>query len=94
MWEAVSNSIIKKGRAGSSPAFCFLRIQMTEVKIKSGIFFGWWTVVVTGTFSGLVLGFYMYGISALFKPIALELDLSRAAASGVTGIGIMLVDFH
>ena len=63
---------------------------MTEVKIKSGIFFGWWTVLVTGTFSGLVLGFYMYGISALFKPIAVDLGLSRAAASGATGIGFML----
>ena len=63
---------------------------MTEAKIKSGIFFGWWTVFVTGIFSGLVLGFYMYGISALFKPIALELGLSRAAASGATGIGFML----
>ena len=63
---------------------------MTETKIKSGIFFGWWTVLVTGIFSGLVLGFYMYGISALFKPIALELGLSRAAASGATGIGFML----
>ena len=63
---------------------------MTIDKNKSGIFFGWWTVVVTGIVSGLGLGFYMYGISALFKPISLELGLSRAATSGATGIGFMI----
>ena len=63
---------------------------MTVSKNKSGIFFGWWTAVATGVVSGLGLGFYMYGISALFKPISLELGLSRAATSGATGIGFMI----
>jgi cyanate permease len=79
-----------KGRAGSSPAFCFVWVQMTLEKNKSGIFFGWRTVITTGIVSGLGLGIYMYGISALFKPIAAELGLSRAAASGATGIGFMI----
>ena len=57
---------------------------------QSGIFFGWWTVLVTGIVSGLGLGFYMYGISALFKPIASDLGLSRAITSGGSGIGAMV----
>jgi len=43
--------------------------------------------VVTGIISGLGHGFYSYGISALFKPIASELGLSRAATSFATGVG-------
>ncbi len=43
--------------------------------------------LVTGVFSGLGHGFYTYGISALFKPIASDLSLSRAATSWATGIG-------
>ena len=58
-------------------------------KEQARIFFGWWTVLVTGFVSGLVLGFYTYGISALFKPIASELGLSRAVTSGGSGIGLM-----
>jgi len=51
------------------------------------IFFGWWINLVTGILSGLGNGFYGSGISALFKPIASELGLSRAVASVATGIG-------
>jgi len=51
------------------------------------IFFGWWTVLVTGIVSGLGHGFYSYGISVFFKDISLELDLSRAITSLATGIG-------
>ena len=58
-------------------------------KEQARIFFGWWTVLVTGFVSGLGLGFYTYGISALFKPIASELGLSRAVTSGGSGIGLM-----
>jgi len=54
------------------------------------IFFGWWTVLVTGIVSGVGLGFYFYGISALFKPIASDLGLSRAITSGGSGIGAMV----
>jgi len=50
------------------------------------VFFGWWTVIVTGLLSGLGHGFYGYGISALFKPIASELNFSRATTSIATGI--------
>jgi MFS family permease len=52
-----------------------------------GIFFGWWTVLVTGIVSGLGLGFYQYGISVFFKDISSELGLSRAITSLATGIG-------
>jgi MFS family permease len=51
------------------------------------IYFGWWMNLVTGVFSGLGHGFYTYGISTLFKPIAADLNLSRAATAWATGIG-------
>jgi len=51
------------------------------------IYFGWWTVLITSIWSGLGNGFYQSGISVLFKPIAADLHLSRAAASIATGIG-------
>ena len=54
------------------------------------VFLGWWSVLVTGMISGLGVGFYFCGISALFKPIALELGLSRAMTSGAAGIGTMV----
>jgi len=50
------------------------------------IFFGWWTVLATGIASGLGHGFYGFGISVFFKPLAAELGLSRAATSVATGI--------
>jgi len=62
---------------------------MVKDKAQARVFFGWWTVLVTGIVSGLGIGFYTYGISALFKPIAAELGLSRAVASGGSGIGLM-----
>ena len=63
---------------------------MAMAKNRAGIYFGWRTVVATGIVSGLGLGFYTYGTSALFKPIARELGLNRAATSGATGIGFMV----
>ncbi|MFX1555444.1 MAG: MFS transporter [Promethearchaeota archaeon] len=51
------------------------------------IFAGWWMNLVTGITSGLGHGFYGYGMSVLFKPIASDLGLSRAATSVATGIG-------
>ena len=51
------------------------------------IFFGWWTVL-TGSFLCLWgFGYYYTGMSALFKPIASELGLSRAATSVAASIG-------
>lgn len=51
------------------------------------IFFGWWMNLVTGIYSGLGHGFYGYGMSVLFKHIAADLGLGRAATSLATGIG-------
>lgn len=47
---------------------------------------GWWMVVVTSIISGLGAGFVSQGISLIFKPLATELSLSRAATSLATGI--------
>ncbi|MFC1532162.1 MFS transporter [Thermodesulfobacteriota bacterium] len=58
--------------------------------LKGKIYFGWWTVLATGIVSGAGVGFYAYGFSALFKPIASELGFSRAATSGAPGIGMMI----
>ncbi|MFC1908635.1 MFS transporter [Chloroflexota bacterium] len=51
------------------------------------LFFGWWTVLVTGIISGLGHGFNSYGLSVFFKDLASELDLNRATTSLATGIG-------
>jgi cyanate permease len=48
---------------------------------------------VTGVVSGLGIGFYFYGFSALFKPIAQELGISRAVTSGAAGMGITVGSF-
>ncbi len=51
------------------------------------IFSGWW-IVLTGGFLALWgYGYYIYGFSALFKPIASELGFSRAATSVASSIG-------
>ncbi len=51
------------------------------------IFFGWWTVLA-GSLLGLWgWGYFFFGMSALFKPIASELGLSRAATSVASSIG-------
>jgi len=51
------------------------------------IFFGWWTVFVTGLISGLGHGYYQFGISVFFKDIAAELGMNRAVTSVAAGIG-------
>lgn len=56
-------------------------------KARPKVFFGWWIVLATSIVSGLGTSFYRFGISVLFKPIASELFLSRAATSVATGIG-------
>jgi len=59
----------------------------TETKKSPAIFFGWWTVLVTGVISGFGHGFYGYGISVFFKDLAAELGLNRAVTSLAAGIG-------
>jgi len=51
------------------------------------IFFGWWTALAGGFLCFWGYGYYMLGFSALFKPIALELGLSRAVTSVAASIG-------
>ncbi|MFC2011245.1 MFS transporter [Chloroflexota bacterium] len=53
----------------------------------SKIFFGWWTVLTSGFLMLWQGGFQAWGFSAFFKPIALELNLSRAVASTAASIG-------
>ncbi|MFC2016120.1 MFS transporter [Chloroflexota bacterium] len=51
------------------------------------IFFGWWTVVTSGTLALWVAGYHIYGFSALFKPMASELGFNRTVMSGAASIG-------
>ncbi|MFC1847569.1 MFS transporter [Chloroflexota bacterium] len=60
---------------------------MVKSRSYSKIFFGWRTVIITGILSGLGHGFYGLGVSALFKPVASELNFSRASTSVAAGIG-------
>ena len=60
---------------------------MIKRRTSPKIFFGWWTVWVIGVMAGLGQGFYQYGISVFFKPIATSLGLSRGIASLATGVG-------
>ncbi len=62
-------------------------MTIQDQKLRWKPYFGWWIVLVTGVVSGLGHGFYNYGFSALFKPIASELGFSRAATSVAAGIG-------
>ncbi len=62
-------------------------MTIQDKKLRWKPYFGWWIVIVTGVVSGLGHGFYNYGFSALFKPIASELGFSRAATSVAAGIG-------
>jgi len=54
---------------------------------KSKIYFGWWTVLVTGLLSGAGHGFYGSGVSVFFKDIAADFGASRALVSFAAGIG-------
>jgi len=51
------------------------------------LFFGWWTVISGGVIDLWGAGYQVYGISALFKPISLELGFTRAATSLASSIG-------
>ena len=54
------------------------------------IFPGWWIVLSSGLLSLWGMGYYMYGISALFKPIASELGFTRAVTSVPAAIANLL----
>jgi len=58
-----------------------------KAKKPPKIFFGWWTVIATGLLGLGITGYYAYGISALFKPIAAEFGFSRAVTSVPSAIG-------
>jgi len=62
------------------------RIFLIHKQKSSRIYFGWWTVLTAGTLQGLTMGLSMTGISAFFKPIAEELNLTRAIASLAGGL--------
>lgn len=51
------------------------------------IFPGWWMNLVTGIYSGIGHGFTGYGVSVIFKSLAADLGLTRAATAWATGIG-------
>ncbi|MBI2830542.1 MAG: MFS transporter [Chloroflexi bacterium] len=51
------------------------------------VYFGWWTILVTGIMTGLGNGIYGFGFSVFFKSLATELGISRAVTSVATGIG-------
>ena len=55
-------------------------------RIFPKLYFGWWMNIVTGIITGLGFGFTGEGFSALFKPLASELGLSRAATSVASSI--------
>jgi len=62
-------------------------MPVTRKLKRQKVFFGWWTVWVGGTIALWAAGFYVYGISAIFKPMSSELGFSRTAVSGAASIG-------
>ena len=62
---------------------------MAKKTVFSGVYFGWWTVIALGVVA-MMGAFASTGFSAFFKPIAGDLNLSRAVTSiapGVIGLG-------
>ncbi|MDD4876435.1 MAG: MFS transporter [Dehalococcoidales bacterium] len=51
------------------------------------IFSGWWIVLTSGLLALWGYGYYMYGFSALFKPISSELGFNRTTTSIAASIG-------
>lgn len=60
---------------------------MIKKKKSPKIFFGWWTVLATSFVTLWGHGFITQGFSAMFKPIAEDLRLSRAVTSVAASIG-------
>ncbi|MFC1873725.1 MFS transporter [Chloroflexota bacterium] len=50
------------------------------------VFFGWWILLAVGIISMMFSGFQGYGFSALFIPIASELNFNRAIVSAAASI--------
>ena len=59
---------------------------MTTGRKSPRIFAGWWIVLTGGIIALWGHGFLTYGFSALFKPIAAELNFSRAVTSAASSI--------
>jgi MFS family permease len=57
-----------------------------KIKIIPKLYFGWWMNIVSGLITGLGFGFTGEGFSALFKPLAAELGLSRAATAVASSV--------
>jgi MFS family permease len=53
------------------------------------MFFGWWSAIAAGLLSGFGAGFRSQGFSVFLKPLAAELDLSRAVISAVSAVGTL-----
>ncbi len=53
----------------------------------ANVFFGWWTVLATSFVTFWAHGYLTQGFSAMFKPIAYDLGLSRAVTSVAASIG-------
>ena len=60
---------------------------MTTNRIRlPRVFFGWWTVLTAGFLAFWAEGYFSYGFSALFKPIATDLGFNRTVTSVAAGI--------
>jgi|WetSurMetagenome_2_1015567.scaffolds.fasta_scaffold06691_6 MFS family permease len=62
-----------------------MRLFKKDFKFSS-LYFGWWMTIVVTLWFTLVSGFGG-GATIIFKPLAADLDLTRAAASVAMGIG-------
>jgi OFA family oxalate/formate antiporter-like MFS transporter len=60
---------------------------LNKKKRIPNIYFGWWTAIAGGVVSLWAAGYQIYGISALFKPISMELGFNRTATSVAASIG-------
>lgn len=54
------------------------------------IFYGWWILGVTCLLTALLMSFFVYSISVIFKPLALSLGLNRALTSLGGGLGFLV----
>ena len=60
---------------------------MRNKRKQQKIFSGWWTVIASGITGFWGVGYYHYGLAALFKPISSELGFTRAETSLPSAIG-------
>ncbi len=63
------------------------RFLIIKRKTFPKIFFGWWTVLATSFVTLWAHGYHTQGFSAMFKPIAADLGLTRAVTSVAASIG-------